>query len=516
MAAPTVTSDPVSEQRLVTQCPHCSTLFRISSEQLRAARGKARCSCCGEVFNALEGLREGAALGERERAIRSRDQTRPSPRRERAPRARPAAEGPDQAAAGSTGELFANHDPHQPALSGEPAGPPAEIGAEATAEAEDWHPLESDPDEVARLEARIESIYERTLHLPHTPYEGDEETEPRDGLDADESGIRERPVFFDLSESGDAEPDPMVLIDRTPTGEHSAAAFFDLGPAEEETDEYPGQETEEVVLQPIDSGFFEFDEPVLEERIQDYEPELAPRELLARDAEVGGEIPEEAAAANGALMGEPAPAPLDAEPPPEEWLATQDQGGLATDFQAPEAPPATRGLGPRRAAVPNDLLAELEGAVEPPARRPLRALKGAAALLALTLAAQGAYFYRAELTTLPLLGEACRMIGCALPARRDLRRIEVLNRDVRPHPQTEQALLVSLTLVNRAAFAQPFPTLEMSFSDTDGRLVALRRFAPAEYRPTEAASMTPGEPVPLRLELRDPGARGVSFRFRFF
>ncbi len=108
------------------------------------------------------------------------------------------------------------------------------------------------------------------------------------------------------------------------------------------------------------------------------------------------------------------------------------------------------------------------------------------------------------------------MIGCALPARRDLRRIEVLNRDVRPHPQTEQALLVSLTLVNRAAFAQPFPTLEMSFSDTDGRLVALRRFAPAEYRPTEAASMTPGEPVPLRLELRDPGARGVSFRFRFF
>lgn len=43
---------------MYTQCPHCQTVFRISTEQLRAAAGKAHCCRCDQVFNALENLRE--------------------------------------------------------------------------------------------------------------------------------------------------------------------------------------------------------------------------------------------------------------------------------------------------------------------------------------------------------------------------------------------------------------------------------------------------------------------------
>jgi predicted Zn finger-like uncharacterized protein len=43
---------------MYTQCPHCLTLFRITSDQLKAAKGQARCCQCNQVFNALQHLRE--------------------------------------------------------------------------------------------------------------------------------------------------------------------------------------------------------------------------------------------------------------------------------------------------------------------------------------------------------------------------------------------------------------------------------------------------------------------------
>ena len=38
---------------LQTTCLHCGSVFRITTDQLEAARGQARCSQCTQVFNAL-------------------------------------------------------------------------------------------------------------------------------------------------------------------------------------------------------------------------------------------------------------------------------------------------------------------------------------------------------------------------------------------------------------------------------------------------------------------------------
>lgn len=43
---------------MYTQCPHCLTLFRINSEQLKTAAGKVRCCQCDQTFNALDNLWE--------------------------------------------------------------------------------------------------------------------------------------------------------------------------------------------------------------------------------------------------------------------------------------------------------------------------------------------------------------------------------------------------------------------------------------------------------------------------
>ncbi|MCB1758978.1 MAG: zinc-ribbon and DUF3426 domain-containing protein [Gammaproteobacteria bacterium] len=39
-----------------TRCPHCQTLYEIQQQQLNAASGQARCSCCDNIFNARKHL----------------------------------------------------------------------------------------------------------------------------------------------------------------------------------------------------------------------------------------------------------------------------------------------------------------------------------------------------------------------------------------------------------------------------------------------------------------------------
>jgi predicted Zn finger-like uncharacterized protein len=41
-----------------TRCPNCQTIFRVTSEQLKARAGKVRCGHCRTIFNALDNLLE--------------------------------------------------------------------------------------------------------------------------------------------------------------------------------------------------------------------------------------------------------------------------------------------------------------------------------------------------------------------------------------------------------------------------------------------------------------------------
>jgi predicted Zn finger-like uncharacterized protein len=43
---------------MLTQCPHCLTLFRVGPEHLKAAAGQVRCCRCNQIFNALQSLQE--------------------------------------------------------------------------------------------------------------------------------------------------------------------------------------------------------------------------------------------------------------------------------------------------------------------------------------------------------------------------------------------------------------------------------------------------------------------------
>lgn len=143
-------------------------------------------------------------------------------------------------------------------------------------------------------------------------------------------------------------------------------------------------------------------------------------------------------------------------------------------------------------------------------------------LLVLLLAGQWAYFNRADLamkpTWRPMVERLCSLASCDLPLPVDLDQVTLLNRDVRQHPEVEDALLVNATLVNQAGFTQSYPVLSIRFSDLSGKPVAERRFLPAEYLGAAVRyrdGMAPSSPVQVVLEIEDPGEEAVSFQFDF-
>ena len=54
---------------MYTQCPECSTAFRVTADVLKQAAGKVRCGGCGNAFNALEYLSESMPEPQPERTV---------------------------------------------------------------------------------------------------------------------------------------------------------------------------------------------------------------------------------------------------------------------------------------------------------------------------------------------------------------------------------------------------------------------------------------------------------------
>ncbi|MDO8596890.1 MAG: zinc-ribbon and DUF3426 domain-containing protein [Sulfuricaulis sp.] len=162
---------------------------------------------------------------------------------------------------------------------------------------------------------------------------------------------------------------------------------------------------------------------------------------------------------------------------------------------------------------------ELEGIVKPRSFwRPFFWSLGNLALLIL-LAGQILYFYHDELAAdpswRPVVREFCDHAGCELRPRQDIARIELLQTSIAPHPKYENALRIRATLVNRAAFAQAYPGMEISLTSSAGSVLARRTFAPAQYLETPAtAALTPNVVATALLDVTNPDGKAVGYEIR--
>lgn len=104
------------------------------------------------------------------------------------------------------------------------------------------------------------------------------------------------------------------------------------------------------------------------------------------------------------------------------------------------------------------------------------------------------------------------------PPFRDLASIHLVSRELKADPAQAGKLLLSATIVNRAAKAQPFPDLEVTLFDPAGELLASYSFTPSDYLAQgsmKGAGMAPQAYLPLNLDLKDPGVQAVGFELQF-
>ncbi len=158
--------------------------------------------------------------------------------------------------------------------------------------------------------------------------------------------------------------------------------------------------------------------------------------------------------------------------------------------------------------------------VEIPHPKPLKSIAWAAATIFLVLTAlwQIKTNYLSDLAKItslrPQLITFCEYAACTVPARTDIKSIDLISTSVDPHPDTPGALRVSANLINRARFAQRFPPLEVTLTDKEGEVVGRRTYLPHEYLSGEPGAMQSNVVQRADLDLAQPAQTAVGYEIQ--
>ncbi|QNP41580.1 DUF3426 domain-containing protein [Lysobacter solisilvae (ex Woo and Kim 2020)] len=116
----------------------------------------------------------------------------------------------------------------------------------------------------------------------------------------------------------------------------------------------------------------------------------------------------------------------------------------------------------------------------------------------------------------PLVGSACTLLRCTIPAWREPAAFTMLQRSVQPKPGERGVLHVSASFRNDARWEQPWPTVMLTLSDMDGRQVGQRAFTPSDYLAQDRdGRIAPGQSATIQLDVVEPARQVVAFTFDF-
>lgn len=252
--------------------------------------------------------------------------------------------------------------------------------------------------------------------------------------------------------------------------------------------------------------------PLAVEQVIDAQPVPAPPPSVSQSGSGFGD--ERAADVEPAHAGEaaPAPAPAVGTGAPSHPLPPDDVHALDENAR-----------GPATAALPSEAVTTPSFLRRPGARlRTPRWQWGMVAGLAAVLLVQIAVADRARLAadagTRPWIAGLCSVLRCSVPAWREPTAFSMLSRDVRPVPGQAGALQVQASIRNDARWAQAWPSLRLSLSDADGRVIGTNVFAPADYLDRAmdpATTLEPGQSAQISFRVREPAASTVAFTFEF-
>ena len=120
----------------------------------------------------------------------------------------------------------------------------------------------------------------------------------------------------------------------------------------------------------------------------------------------------------------------------------------------------------------------------------------------------------------PALIAVCELAGCDLPLPRKVDLVAIESSDLHPDTANAARLQLVATLKNRAPFAQEYPHLELTLTDTSDKALLRRVIAPAEYLPkpahAEPAGFAAGSDLAISLTLEVKDLAPVGYRLYVF
>lgn len=495
---------------LATQCPHCGTMFRVASDQLKLRGGIVRCGACQEIFDgsatlvdldalparapvapqpAVPSAASAAPAAEAPAAVAAAS---PSPAPETAPVAEPEpdplpftiVDGPvessdavsDAAAPDFDGQPVytldfdhtfdpfgilpkvnadeANPEPAAQALPAE-AGPLAETAPEEPAAALEAEAVAAAPVEAAPMEAETAAAAETAAQAEVAPEPAAAEAAP----------IAPAPAALTPDETASIEPTPAPVAPVRTDEKKPAAAM-------------PAPSSGSRRIEP--SLGLPVDEELVAQPLPDHAPEPASKAPAPRAADAPPLPMREAAASviNAHAPSLPSAPPVARTPAARRAEKAAARRSRLTPTKI-DAPPKIR--------VPESDEPEFvrRGRQQEQSGRTRKiAMLAGSIVLLLILVAQGVITFRNALAARfpaakPALVSSCALLGCRveLPAQIDNLVIETGELTT----LGGGAYAFTTQLANQGAVPQAWPSLELSLTDANDKPLVRRVFAPRDY-----------------------------------
>lgn len=118
-----------------------------------------------------------------------------------------------------------------------------------------------------------------------------------------------------------------------------------------------------------------------------------------------------------------------------------------------------------------------------------------------------------------MAGSFCSITGC-VPAepKKDINLLEATRSSLSAHPQVDDALMISVDVVNNSVYKQPYPILAVQLLNAEGDSVAERSFNRGAYNVVGSSGsefLMPGEPTRIQIELVDTGLGATDLKLEF-
>jgi|GEM_PF-5370945 len=111
----------------------------------------------------------------------------------------------------------------------------------------------------------------------------------------------------------------------------------------------------------------------------------------------------------------------------------------------------------------------------------------------------------------------CSVAPCDLKPRRNVAAIELLQRDIRPSENNPEITEFNLFIRNNADYEQPYPTVEIRFTDTKGAIVSSEIHSPEDYLSADVKGrmMPVNQRTLILIQARKSNANAFGFEFNF-